>query len=120
MSVNGRALKVSQGAAYNFFAMASWYRVTLSDKDVVVRKHMELQKAFENVFLAHGWPKDAAMFSNVDTLSHHFYFSPGAVEIAKNLIVHYSGTECAAPAMSDLVMLVGTLEWKQAIFPDEL
>lgn len=100
--------------------MTSWYRVTLSDKDVVVRKHMELQKAFENSFLANGWPKEAAMFANVDTLSHHFYFSPGAVQIAKDLIVRYAGTECPPPAMPDLVLLVGTPEWKAAIFPDEV
>jgi len=100
--------------------MTSWYRVTLSDKDVVVRKHMELQLAFETAFLASGWPKEAAMFSNVDTLSHHFYFSPGAVRIANDVIVHYEGAECAPPAMSDLVLLVGTPEWKSAIFPDEV
>jgi len=113
-------VKVPVEAGYNLLAMASWYRVTLSDKDVVVRKHMELQKAFENAFLARGWPKEAAMFANIDTLSHHFYFSPGAVRIAKDLIVHYAGTECPSPAMLDLVLLVGTPEWKAAIFPDEL
>ena len=113
-------LNVPGETRYNLLAMASWYRVTLSDKDVVVRKHMELQKAFENSFLAHGWPKEAAMFANVDTLSHHFYFSPGAVQIAEDLIVHYAGTECPSPAMSDLVLLVGTPEWKAAIFPNEV
>ncbi len=100
--------------------MTSWYRVTLSDNDVVVRKHMELQQAFETVFLANGWPKEAAMFANIDTLSHHFYFSPGAVRIAKELITAYSGTECSPPSVLDLAMLVGTPGWREAIFPDDV
>ena len=100
--------------------MTSWYRVTLSDNDVVVRKHIELQQAFENVFLANGWPKEAAMFSNVDSLAHHFYFSPGAVRIAKDLIVRCGGSECPAPVQSDLAMLVGAPGWKEAIFPEDV
>jgi hypothetical protein len=100
-------------------ALTVWYRVTLSNSDVVARKHMELQKAFETLFLANQWPRQAAMFANVDTLAHHFYFSPGAVEIARELIARYAGTECAKPEVSDLVLLVGNPGWKEAIFPAE-
>ena len=59
----------------------------------------------------------AAMFANVDSLAHHFYFSPGAVEIASDLIARYSGAECAKPEVSDLVLLVGNPGWREAIFP---
>jgi len=97
-------------------AVTAWYRVTLSNSEVVARRHMELQKAFEKLFLANQWPKQAAMFANVDSLAHHFYFSPGAVEIASDLISRYSGTECAKPEVTDLVLLVGNPGWKEAIF----
>jgi len=78
---------------------------------------MELQKSFETLFLANQWPKQAAMLANVDSLAHHFYFSPGAVEIASELIARYAGTECAKPEVSDLVLLVGNPGWRDAIFP---
>jgi hypothetical protein len=96
--------------------VTGWYRVTLSNSDVVARRHMELQKAFERLFLAHQWPSQAAMFASVDTLAHHFYFSPGAVGIARDLIARYAGTECVRPEASDLVLLVGNPGWKEAIF----
>jgi hypothetical protein len=98
-------------------AVTAWYRVTLSNSDVVARRHMELQKGFETLFLANRWPTQAAMFANVDSLAHHFYFSPGAVEIASDLIARYSGAECAKPEVSDLVLLVGNPGWREAIFP---
>ena len=99
--------------------VTGWCRVTLSNSDVVSRRHMELQKAFETLFLANQWPSQAAMFANVDTLAHHFYFSPGAVAIAGDLISGYAGTECAKPEIADIVLLVGNPGWKEAIFPAE-
>lgn len=78
---------------------------------------MELQQAFENVFLAHRWPSDAAMFSSVDTLSHHFYFSPAAANMAQDVLRRYAAAECTPPSVSDLVLLVGTPGWKEALFP---
>jgi len=33
-------------------AVTAWYRVALSNSDVVARRHMELQTAFETLFLA--------------------------------------------------------------------
>jgi len=105
-----------QEPGYNF-VVSAWYRVTLSDEEVIARKHMELQQGFETVFLANRWPNDAAMFSSVDTLAHHFYFSPAAVRMAKGLLKHYAAAECTPPSASDLVLLVGTPSWKQALFP---
>jgi hypothetical protein len=100
-------------------AVTGWHRVTLSNSDVVARRHMELQTAFETLFLAHQWPHRAAMFASVDSLAHHFYFSPGAVEIAGHLIGQYGGAACANPEPADLVLLVGNPDWKAAIFPGE-
>ena len=97
----------------------AWQRVTLSNSDVVARRHMELQKEFETLFLAHQWPSQAAMFASVDTLAHHFYFSPGAVAFSGDLISRFGGVECAQPEVSNLVLLVGNPGWKDAIFPGE-
>ena len=99
--------------------VTSWQRIILSDEDVIARKHMELQQAFETIFIAHRWPSDAAMFSGVDTLSHDFYFSPAAVRMAKDLLKFYSAAACPPPSPADLVLLIGTPGWKDAIFPPE-
>jgi hypothetical protein len=89
----------------------------LSNADVVARRHMDLQKAFETHFLANQWPDRAAMFASVETLAHHFYFSPGAVEIAAALLADYNAADCSPPEVSDLVLLVGNSGWKETIFP---
>lgn len=99
--------------------MSSWYRIVLSDEDVIARKHMELQQAFETVFLANRWPSDAAMFSGVDTLTHDFYFSPAAARIAKDLLKFYGASTCPGPSPADIVLLIGTPSWRDAIFPPE-
>src|SRR5258707_13042946 len=90
------ALRILEGEE-EMRAVTAWYRVTLSNSDVVARRHMELQKSFETLFLANQWPKQAAMFANVDSLAHQFYFSPGAVAIGSALFALFSGTECAKP-----------------------
>jgi len=99
--------------------VSSWYRIVLSDEDVIARKHMELQQAFETVFLAYRWPSDAAMFSGVDTLTHDFYFSPAAAGMAKDLLKFHGASTCSAPSPADLVLLIGSPAWRDAIFPPE-
>jgi hypothetical protein len=88
--------------------MASWYKVTLSDEDVLAGKRFSLQEAFEDLFMANGIPADAAIFTTSIVVSPQlFLFSPGAARIAKVLIEAYSGIECAAPMAAGLALLVG-------------
>jgi hypothetical protein len=90
--------------------MESWYKATLSQDEVARSKNSSLLSAFTKIFLSNRCPKDAAMLSNPDPpyFPAIFYFSPGAVTIAKDLIKSYSGVECDAPSRKGLTLLVGT------------
>ena len=48
---------------------------------------------------------------------HRFYFSPGAVRIAKVLIKSYAGTRCPVSPDASLGLLVGNAGWREMFFP---
>jgi hypothetical protein len=84
-----------------------WYKVAMSNDDVMSMKHMSLQMEFADLWDTNRHPRDAAMFDEHSGIKHEFYFSPGAVRIAKALISRYRGLECPPPQASDVVLLVG-------------
>ena len=104
----GRGLS---GLALGTILMQTWYRVDLPLEECCRNgKADQLQKAFEVMFIARGQPKHAALFELHDDKfeTNGFYFSPLAATLVGNLIEHFSGVECAPPAVSDrLVLLVG-------------
>jgi hypothetical protein len=95
----------------------SWYQVALSDQDVIAGKGLELQDLFSVLFLSKGGPKDAAMFCSRSSQENNFYFTPGAVNIAKELIARYRGVECPAPLGSALSLLVADAMWEEFLLP---
>ena len=77
-------------------------------ESVVDGKGWKLQSAFETIFLANGGPPDAAMFTNdVDVDSVIYYFSPGALRIAGNLLTSYGAVPCSRPVRDSVALLVG-------------
>lgn len=68
-----------------------------------------LQNDFETLFEINDTPNGAALFTLRGEEEHVFYFSPGAVAIARGLIQHFSGKPCPAPVMegNNPVLLVG-------------
>jgi hypothetical protein len=70
-----------------------------------------LQNDFETLFTINGKPSGAALFTSPDEEdgSQSFYFSPGAVAIARGLIEHFSGQPSSPPAadMKNPKLLVG-------------
>ena len=88
--------------------MDTWYKVTLSSKDITAGKHMALQSTFPFLFLASRAPRDAAMLTNSEPrFPADYFFSPGAVRFSKTLIDGFSSIECAAPKATGLSLLVG-------------
>jgi hypothetical protein len=79
----------------------SWYEVAVKD--------WAIRDEFARVWMASGGPKDAALFMAHDfrAKTTYFYFSPGAVRIAFQLIVIHGGTECPRPDVEHLVLAVG-------------
>lgn len=91
--------------------MACWYRVDLPLKDCCRDgKADQLQKAFEVMFISRQRPRDAALFEwHDETLQGSiFFFSPAAAALIKPLLEELGAWECAAPILSDrLVLLIG-------------
>lgn len=96
--------------------MESWYKVTMTDADITAHRYTKLQRDFEALFMAALGPRDAAMFSNSDpVLDHQFYFSPGAVRIAKTLIEINGGVPCQSPSASEVDLLVGEADARRLL-----
>src|SRR5689334_4857149 len=91
--------------------MQTRYRVDLPVEECCLNgKADQLQKAFEVMFITSQSPKDAALFEWHDEKfeTNSFYFSPSACRLMQTLIEDFGGVECAAPVLSDrLVLLVG-------------
>ena len=86
----------------------SWFKVVMSNDDIVSRKHIRLQDTFENLFSAAGAPRNAAMFANRDMArGDWFFFSPGAMNIASALVLSHGAVECPSPRRSAVSLLVG-------------
>jgi hypothetical protein len=81
--------------------MESWCKVVTDDWDI--------EDHFRKLWLAHGGPRDAALFGPLVARrnAREFFFSPGAARIAASLIVQYSGVQCARPKAVGLALLVG-------------
>jgi hypothetical protein len=48
--------------------MESWYKVTLSDADIIASKDIALENEFEALFVANHRPKNAAMFGHSEQI----------------------------------------------------
>ena len=80
----------------------------MSNDDIVSGKHIKLQDAFESLFLVAGAPRGAAMFANRDMArGDWFCFSPGAMAIARALVLSNGGIECTSPRRGEVSLLVG-------------
>jgi hypothetical protein len=84
----------------------SWYKVTFSVDEMASGRHHGLCNGFSALFIAAGAPKNAGMFADADVMTNAYYFSPGAIAIAKPLIAIYAGVECEAPSKSAIKSVV--------------
>jgi hypothetical protein len=86
-------------------------------------KARTMQDAFHALFAMNGSPPDAALFVSRDDRfeNYHFYFSPGAAQIARALMDKYSAEPCPAPLRDEYrpVLLVGHAEARETLLCDE-
>ena len=86
----------------------SWMCVILTRYEIKLEKHIRLQDAFEQAFLAAGGPNAAAMFQNDPSDDEYgFYFTPAAVEIFSAALGTLNATECDAPPRAKTSLLFG-------------
>src|SRR6478609_7691352 len=102
---------------------SGWYRVTMPASDCTTHgKARTMQDAFYALFAMNGYPHKAALFVSRDNRfqNYHFYFSPGAVEIARALIEGYSAEPCLAPVREEYrpVLLVGDPDARETLLPE--
>lgn len=86
----------------------SWLKITMTAQETVERHHEALQDAFEEVFMATGGPKNAAMFGGVLLADEfEYYFSPEAARIFQVQLSKFGANSCQAPFREDVSLLVG-------------
>lgn len=90
--------------------MDTWYKVTLSKRDIIEGKQISLVQEIHKLFMANRAPKDAAVFTKPGfDFPREYFFSPGAALISTKLIASYGGIVCAAPLGSDVSISVGDM-----------
>ncbi len=86
----------------------TWYRIQLTNDEVVAGEHMKIQDAFSALWTAALAPKGAAMFGAGHPAEDYFlYFSPDAASLAAALIHSRDGTSCQPPSRAGTSLLVG-------------
>jgi len=87
----------------------TWFKIALSQKQVAANHVSRIQDGFEEVFIAAGSPKGAAMFGvSNDDGGDDLYFNPAAAELAEDLLRANSATRCVPPLdEGKLALLVG-------------
>lgn len=84
-----------------------WYKVAMTNDDVVHGRHIELQDSFCRLQMQSGAPKEAAMYEDKTVVDGAIlYFSPGAVAIAGAVLKAFGATECSPPDKDVLVPYV--------------
>lgn len=100
-----------------------WYKVTLSANDLIFGRGLILQDEFRALYVRSGGSrKDAVMLTAANHIpsGNPYYFSPGAVRIARSVILRWGGKECPAPTSpKGLAKLVGGGTWRTTGFPSE-
>ncbi|MGR0183721.1 hypothetical protein [Azospirillum aestuarii] len=89
-----------------------WLKIVLPD-DVLERdaRWQVIMDAFENVFLASGGPRDAAMFSvNGPNSAEAFIFSPASNQIAGRLLHSFGAVPSERPNRQETTLLVGNAD----------
>lgn len=99
-----------------------WYKVTLSDDDILADRLNMLRDAFSRLHVEAGDPDDTAIFATDDEgPGCVLYFSPGAARIATRLVLEFSGVDTAAPLRYGVILLTGRhLAWSSVPFAPEL
>jgi len=87
-----------------------WYSITLPDEQTGNDRHTILRDAFAHLFTRLGVPPEVGMFAHSVNGKEAYYFSPGAVQIARPLLIAYGAVECEPPQREELSLVFGHSE----------
>jgi hypothetical protein len=101
--------------------MEYWHKITLPYADSgVAGKGQRLKEAFMSRLMASGGqPKDAAMFwqQSEDFKEMFYYFSPGAMRVARLLIEGHGAVPCPAPLRGTVNLAAGDAAAFELLWP---
>jgi hypothetical protein len=99
----------------------SWYKISFPLGDAGLNsKAMQFQQEYLRIFITSvGLKKGALLLANRDEDYEYYiyYASPGAVAIAKPLILAYGGTPCSAPLREKVSLAVGDVNELDRMLP---
>ena len=86
-----------------------WYKVAFADKYESALTAAGMIQEFSLIAATAGFTAAVGLFRHKDnrhTSTATYFFSPAASEIAIDLIVRYSGVECAPPSIEEVEVSV--------------
>ena len=100
--------------------METWYSKELGDAITAGMPADEIEKAFQQSFVAAGKPRDMAVFTRQESEGRLHcevtaYFSPAAEEVARAL----DAQPCEKPALTSLALLAGDPRAWNVLFPEK-
>ena len=102
--------------------METWYtaRYPLSQTGVL-GEAAKMQTEYTQIFVLSGSPKDALVLADLEPHDnyHHYYFSPGAMRIARQLILDHGGVPCSRPERKTIKLVVGDANSLDRLLPTE-
>lgn len=89
-----------------------WYVVRFPRSEAAIAgKAMSLQNEYAAIFLSSGGPRDALVLTSsaldFENENWDYYFSPGAMRIAGDLVIARGGTPCDRPDRDRVNLAVG-------------
>ena len=95
----------------------SWYKVELSNDQVISGKIDEIQEIFDKAYQIIGSPKGFALFGGDNKneedrtkVIEKLYFSSDSIEYLKSVIEAHDGDKCEKPAKDEVGLLLGQNE----------
>jgi hypothetical protein len=100
--------------------MESWYKVRFVVSEAGVRAQaVKLQHEYSKIYAKNRAPKDALVFTDQEHRNQHYdyYFSPGAMRIAGELILASGGVPCPRPDREQVTLTVGSIHSVDQVLP---
>jgi len=87
----------------------TWYRIELTEAQLVDNKNLDIHDKFDKVWLANGCPEGFCLFSDRDSdeSATTYYLSPDSVESMMKVINEYNGEECSRPRKDEVAVQIG-------------